>query len=228
VKAEQSERLVVHRSPDGHVQVTQRPPKSEEPPAKPDGAALQAPTEDELDPWTRAAMAAMSARDKAKKDAAKTDKRKRDDDVDSDDAVSKRPAANITAGAVSKNGKKKEKKTKHTKKKEPEKVKNEAKVKTEPMKSVKKQIKSDPEEPEVPKSKIMQSMPTKLPSDGSSPKPVKYWGGIIYTAAKAKKFGALKVRGDRWTEASASWGGDKPSKDAWRKCVKAIDDHHKK
>ena len=241
VKREQSDRLVVHRNPDGRVHVTQRPPK-DEPPAKPDAAEPKAPTEDELDPWTRAAMASMNARDKAKKDAAKltqTDKRKRDADSDTAPAdaatpragVMRRPAAN-TAGPVIKKGKNagKKKKSKKAPKtnNEPMKVKKEPKVKTEPMKSGKKQIKSDPDEPEVPKSKIMKSMPNKLPSDGSSPKPIKYWGGIIYTAAKAKKFRALRVRGDRWTEASASWGGDKPSKDAWRKCVKAIDDHHKK
>ena len=76
----------------------------------------------------------------------------------------------------------------------------------------------DDDDDEVPKSKIMASMPS-IPKDGSSPRPVKYWGGIIYTATKAKKFRALKKRGDRYTEASASWGTDKPTKAAWTKCV---------
>ena len=73
--------------------------------------------------------------------------------------------------------------------------------------------------------KVKPSMPS-LPKDGSNPKPVNYWGGIIYTARAAKKFRALKVKGDTYTEASASWGGDKPSKASWDKCLIAIKDHH--
>ena len=79
----------------------------------------------------------------------------------------------------------------------------------------------------MPKSKILKAMPH-IPKDGSSPKPVRYWGGVIYTATKAKKFRALKERGNAYTEASASWGGSKPSKEAWVKCVKAIEKHHSK
>jgi len=87
-----------------------------------------------------------------------------------------------------------------------------------------KKIKMADDAADVPKSKIMAAMP----KSASSASPVRYWGGIIYTAAKARKFRALKVRGDNWSEASAAWGSDKPSKDAWRKCVKAIEDHHAK
>ena len=109
-------------------------------------------------------------------------------------------------------------------KKEP---KAEPKTKTEPKGEAEPKRKAAADDDEVPKSKIHKAMPA-LPKDGSSPKPVKYWGGIIYTAAKAKKFRALKERGNPYTEASASWGGDKPTTEAWTKCVKAIEKHHQK
>jgi hypothetical protein len=76
-----------------------------------------------------------------------------------------------------------------------------------------------------PHSKVKPSMPL-LPKDGSSPKPIKYWGGIIYTARAAKKFRALKVAGNNYTEASASWGADKPTKASWDKCLAAIHNHY--
>ena len=97
------------------------------------------------------------------------------------------------------------------------------KVKSEPMKAKK----AKPEAEEIPKNKIMHAMP-RLPSDGSNPKPVKYWGGVIYTARKSGKFRALRNRGDNYSETSAAWGSVKPSKDAWQKCVKAIESERKK
>jgi len=75
--------------------------------------------------------------------------------------------------------------------------------------------------------KAIPNMPT-MPSDGSNPRPVHYWGGIIYTARASRKFRALRVKGDTCTESSASWGGEKPNKAAWGKCVQAITAHYKK
>jgi hypothetical protein len=72
----------------------------------------------------------------------------------------------------------------------------------------------------------MSAMPA-LKKDGSSPDPVFYKGGVIYTAVKGNKFRALKVRGDNYTEKSKTWGQSTPSKDAWATVVKAIDDHTK-
>ena len=37
-------------------------------------------------------------------------------------------------------------------------------------------VKKEEADEDVPKSKILKAMPT-IPKDGSSPKPVKYWGG---------------------------------------------------
>ncbi len=73
----------------------------------------------------------------------------------------------------------------------------------------------------------MHAMP-RLPSDGSNPKPVKYWGGVIYTVRRTRQFRALRKRGDSYSESSSAWGGEKPSKDAWQKCVKAIESERKK
>ena len=226
VKHEPTDRLVVHRQPDGSLQLRPRLTAKEELPpdtTEPKTAVPLAPTEADLDPWAQAAVVALEARHEAKNAAARKSSaasKKRaaaaeSSEADVPEVACKRPASSMNKAT----------KEIASVKKEPKKE-----LKKQPKKEQKKSPNTEPKkEPddEVPKSKIMQSMP-KLPSDGSSPKPVKYWGGIIYTAAKAKKFRALKVRGDAYTEASASWGGDKPSKAAWVKCVKAIDDHHKK
>ena len=67
----------------------------------------------------------------------------------------------------------------------------------------------------------------KLNKDGSSPDPVFYKGGVIYTAVNGKKLRALKVRGENYTEKSKAWGQRTPSKEAWCAVVKAIDDNTK-
>ena len=229
VKTEPVERLVVKRNPEGGL-TTQRVSAKAELPAtthEPQGGVPDVPpTEADLDPWTRAAMKAFEKRDGTKKeDAKKARAEEKDDDPEDDesDGARKRPAAA---------SKTKGKKAKKEIKTEPKKKAGKNGPKKQAMKT-KKAFKAEPKKKaeapaaEVPKAKILAAMP-RLPGDGSSPKPVRYWGGIIYTAAKAKKFRALRVAGDRWSEASASWGADKPTKAAWAKCVKAINDHHKK
>jgi len=172
-----------------------------------------APMLHELDPWTLAAITSLRQRNESKKALNKASSEKKrpaasnvktedDDDDEDDDAddAKKKPASKCKTA-----------------------------IKQEPaaMKSgMKRPAAATDDADEVPKARILQSMP-KLPSDGSSPKPVKYWGGIIYTARKAKKFRALKVRGNVNTEASSSWGGDTPTKAAWAKCVAAIEAHHR-
>ena len=60
----------------------------------------------------------------------------------------------------------------------------------------------------------------------TNPPAVHYKQGVIYTAIKARKFRAIKVRGNYLTEASAGWGKSAVTKKAaWGKCVKAIEDH---
>ena len=143
-----------------------------------------------------------------------------EDDDDSDDDVKKRPSGKDV----------KKKPSMDTANAEPSKKVKHAKVKSEPMKvksEPMKAKKAKPEDEEIPKNKIMHAMP-RLPSDGSNPKPVHYWGGVIYTARRTKQFRALRKRGDSYSESSAAWGGEKPSKDAWQKCVKAIESERKK
>ena len=70
-------------------------------------------------------------------------------------------------------------------------------------------------------------MPVRKPAAGNPP-PVNYRGGVLYTSFASRQFRALKVKGDKWTEKSSAWGGAKPSMDAWKKCVTAIDDHYDK
>ena len=103
-------------------------------------------------------------------------------------------------------------------------MKKQVVIKPEPM--VKKVSKSQAKREAIePRAKVKPSMPS-LPKDGSSPKPVKYWGGIIYTSRAGKKFRALKVKGDTYTEASAAWGSDKPTKSSWDRCCAAIYNHY--
>lgn len=190
-------------------------PVKAEPSDTPAGATVDAePRLEDLDPWTRAAVEALQARNKGnqakKKEAAQSAIAKKPDVQPA--SVKKRPSADLKETKKEKNVKKETKTKKHTKtetsKKAP-KIKKDTKIKTE-------------DDDEVPKSKIMAAMP----KGAASAAPVRYWGGVIYTATKAKKFRALKERGNNNSEASASWGGDKPTKEAWRKCVKAIEDHH--
>lgn len=177
-----------------------------------------APTLNELDPWTKAAIDSLKNRNEnrkalkaesAKKRPSGNVKTEADDEEDDDDDAKgpmKKPASKCKAAI----------KQEHVIKREPAAVKS----------GMKRPAAASDDADEVPKSRILHSMPT-LPPDGSSPKPVKYWGGVIYTARQSKKFRALKVRGDAYTEASSSWGGDTPSKAAWTKCVKAIEEHHR-
>ena len=74
----------------------------------------------------------------------------------------------------------------------------------------------------VPKSKILEAMPETDTAKDSYP-PVLYKQGVIYTAVKQKRFRALRVRGDRYTESGASYSKD--PKAAWAKVVDAIDKH---
>lgn len=169
---------------------------------------MSAPQLSDLDPYTRAAITALDVRNKGKAAAAAGKK-----------GDMKRPAA----AGIDDEPKASSKGTSHMKRPAAAVAKPAAAKEASP----KKRRSAKDDVADVPKSRIFQSMP-KLSPDGSNPEPVRYNGGIIYTAQSKKKFRALKVRGDAYTEASAAWGGAKPSKDAWAKCVKAIEQHHKK
>ena len=94
------------------------------------------------------------------------------------------------------------------------------------MKAKKAEPKVKEEIVEVPQSKIMKAMPD-VTSSTTNAKPVHYWGGVIYTSLKAKKFRALRVRGDVHTEKSANWGKSRTEIEAWKEAVNAINEHHK-
>lgn len=197
--AEKQSALKVERTPDGALQLKSRDFDSNV------VATSPAPSIDDLDPYTRAAVQALESRkvtkkvtENARRQAAAAIKRPASADVEAIANVLKRPAsaAKVEVGK--------------------------AKAKNEPTK---KKVKV--EEPEVKASQIIKAMPRTLPKDGSNPPGVRYKGGIIYTARKDFKFRALKVRGDRYSESSRTWGGKKPSADAWKRVVKSIDDHSK-
>jgi len=83
---------------------------------------------------------------------------------------------------------------------------------------------------EVSEGAIIKAMPK--PADGdSNPTPVHYKGGVVYTVVKSKLFRALAVRGDRYTERSASWAptgkhGSLPA--AWKFAINYIENYKKK
>ena len=206
-------RITISRSSTGKLEVAAAvQPES-------DGGVPEDPPEPkltDLDPYTQQAVNAMQARNQGRAAARKHGQQ-------TQQQQQQPQQQNPTGSTMKRPGAAPKKVMKVMKKMKAEanaKIKSEAKpkIKAEP----KTKIKTEAED-EVPKSKIMSAMP----KDTANAKPVRYWGGIIYTASKARKFRALKVRGDNYTEASASWGSDRPSKDAWRKRVKAIEDHHK-
>ncbi len=85
----------------------------------------------------------------------------------------------------------------------------------------KSQVKED-----VDKKDIKKAMP-KVPADGSSPNPVRYRGGVIYSSLATKAFRVLTTSRDKYSEKREKWQAAKPTKQAWTKAVKHIDDARK-
>ena len=93
-----------------------------------------------------------------------------------------------------------------------------------PACSAKSELKVKREAPiEVDNKNITKAMP----KDDATTKPIWYNGGIVYTVHKSKKFRALRVRGDNYTESSASWGKSRTKSEAWSIVIRAIDKHAK-
>ena len=79
----------------------------------------------------------------------------------------------------------------------------------------------------MPDIKKKQAMPADT-KDGSNPAPVPFLSGIIYTQQKLHKFRGLRVKGDRYTEASSTWGSKRTKPEAWEFVTEAITKHAKK
>ena len=93
-------------------------------------------------------------------------------------------------------------------------------AKAKPIKAKGEKVKA--ELAEVSKKDIMQSMP-KVGPDGAPP--VRYNGGVIYTALTTCSFRVLTTRGDKYSEKGCGkWGGKESTKAAWTAAIKAIDD----
>ena len=101
---------------------------------------------------------------------------------------------------------------------------NTAKVKSEPSSKVKQTSMKRMGPVDAGKHSIKNSMP-KVGPDGAAP--VRYNGGVIYTAIKDCCFRVLTTMGDNYSEKRARWGDTKPSKPSWAMAVKAIDDARK-
>ena len=70
------------------------------------------------------------------------------------------------------------------------------------------------------------SMPPDTP-DGSNPPPVPYLKGVVYTEQNHKKFRGLKIKGDRNTESSSTWGTKRTKDEAWGIVTRALRSHSK-
>ena len=88
-----------------------------------------------------------------------------------------------------------------------------------------KRIKTKTEIEEVTPSNIKYSMPN-VTGGKHQVQPVHYKGGVIYTVIKARKFRALRVRGDNYSEKACSFKVRSPKK-AWSDAVSAIEEHHR-
>ena len=200
--------LAVTRNDDGSLKVVSKQESDTQGLVKHEKPEIPvAPTEQDLDPCTLAALKALKDRNAAKKEETKIKK-----DTGAKPKVAAEKVKQEPAGKPSKKGQNPKKRPASKAGGPPAKI----------MKRPSAKASSKAEMSDVPRTKIMQSMP-KLPADGSNPKPVRYWGGVIYCARKQKAFRALRTRGDNYTETYSAWGGQKPSKKAWKKVVKAIE-----
>ena len=163
-------------------------------------------SEDDLDEYTKAAIKSLQLRRDKRKEETKAKAKAKAAAKKAEKAKVKleaeAAAAAAGSGSASKRGKRRAT----------------ADACNEPAKAVKTEDALKP----VPKSKILDAMPS-LPKDGSNPPPVAYKQGIIYTSVKTKRFRALKTRGDAYSEFSRGWGGPKPNKEAWASAVQAIE-----
>ena len=183
-------------------------------------AAATAPSLQDLDPYTRQAIAALSKRnvdDKAEKAAAKANER-----------AAAKEAANAAVKEAESRTAAAKKQGRASAKKEKAAVKTEHKTEKPPTaKATTRNTRGQAEE--VPKAKVLQARP-KLPTDGSNPAPIYYNGGAIYTSRKIKRFRALGRRGDNYSETSAGWGPWSLGSEAkaWAVAVESINKYQKK
>ena len=101
---------------------------------------------------------------------------------------------------------------------------NNACVKFEQIKEVKKNLKKEPTP--IPKNQIIKVMPRD--STSGNPAAVHYSGGVIYTDQKHHKFRCLRVRSDAYTEKCTIWGTQRTKMEAWEASIAAIDDYEAK
>ena len=158
-------------------------------------------SEADLDPYAGAALAALANNRLKAKATSKTTKRKQ-----CGGRVKAEPPIKKAVGKPPKRG-----------------------IALKPSKAEPKSLKAEPKpvkaEPvEVATKEIIRAMPK---DSVPNPNPVLYNGGIVYTVPKKHKFRALKVRGDRYTEKSSTWGANKSKQQAWKDCIKAIDEARK-
>ena len=223
--------LNVHRHCDGVVHLTGPKPvhvklERDATPALPATVAITGDVAiGALDHWTQAAVRSLKERDDRKKaDQAGT----RDTTT-----LKKRPACATADAGVPKVAKCEDKYTAQPPMKAAKRdVKRDA-LKAEPGKAVKAEkcmkakVKLEPREA-VTKSDVMKAMPKAAPKNGEKIAPVHYKTGVIYTSFAKRSFRALTERGNNYSEKSRNWGGPKPSHEAWKDVVHAIDNAKKK
>ena len=150
--------------------------------------------------------------------------------VQPDDDTKLDPFAEAAIVALQARNKKKKAVQKEKKKKEAAQKKAEAAEKNK-AEAAEKQANAKKKKNEgtgtMPDIKQKPAMPADT-KDGSNPAPVEFLSGIIYTEQKRHKFRGLRVKGDRYTEASSTWGSKRTKPEAWEFVTEAITKHAKK
>ena len=194
----------------------------------------------ELDPYAQAAITALDKKTVAKR-LAQTEKRKADAATRKAEAKPKAVAASSTirpkrrlmvkteaATALAPESKPTPKSAAKDKKKRKLAILREEAARAKNVKAAKKErVKKEQQEIEIlSKADVMKAMPKGEDDSHDNPPAVHFKTGCIYTAIKPRRFRALLIRNDKYTERSAAWGKNAADKKAaWAKLVTSIDKH---
>jgi hypothetical protein len=226
--------IIISKSSDGRLRLKPRTlelaPKDEDDEA-PAARSEEPPVDDirfeDLDEYSKAAIRSLNQRNakaKAEKAAEKASAKakaklaapaKAEDDAEEE---AEEKVATVLKRPAGKRGRPPAVKA------EPKKACKAESTKTATTKAEKAGSKAAKAEPiEASASNVVKLQPREPFPAGKNPPPVYYNGGVIYTSCKEKKFRALGLRGDRYTETGASWSKHGGLPAAWKFAIGAID-----
>ena len=222
--------LVVQRDASGKLTLVQSDSTTVPNTSPPCPSKHSVPRLEDLDPYAKAAIDALSARNEKKNEEGKKKKKKLTAETatatlakKADAAAEKDTAKEAKKTAQAKTKAKGARAAKKTKGEQGAAKKTKAKKTKAAKQTTGKAERRTRKVIEIPRSKILSAMPT-LPKNGDNPPPVNYRGGVIYTSLTCKRFRALIKRGDKYSEVKpAPWKKPKPTQEAWKAVVRRID-----